>query len=521
MDIQTSKTGGIISYNSNDWLYGLIPNFSTDSSVYFDTTSVKGLAYMKDVNVWRKPGYLLPGFERAIAINLKEVDGILRNAISYGGYNYATGGTKLQKFTINNVLFNEEAFTNFPHTISRHDGHGGVTSLDLVTYDINVSSSRVKRLLYSWTDGTDGDIGIYDDDDFEATFNDDWLSTVVSGGAVLNSSTHHPLIIGADDELYVGNGRYLGQIQGATGANCTYNSAKLTLPADFTITSFAKVSNYLVIFAYKGSQNPEYRSEATAFFWDYVSEDPTYVIPLQGNYVNGGFSWKGTVGCFVEGRSSNPNAPIQTKLLYYNGSTFETLKEIDGSVPGNGGVDVVDNVIFFNSSGNIYQYGSPYKGYDDNLTLIGTGPYGNDGGMLKNLYSSRLYFSDLGLEMLSTNYSPNAQFVTPLLYPPFPDDYIGQIKKVRINWGSLTSNPGNAFSLFLNKGTGRDVKIVETKSVSKLSSTYFYDSVGGVFPKFTKLGIFGVWSLGSGGTPSTFVPPHIKSVEVYFDFIKE
>jgi hypothetical protein len=355
------------------------------------------------------------------------------------------------------------------------------------------------------------------------------MSTIPASGARLSNSSlevPHPMIVGDDNILYIGNGKNVASLNGTSGANGTFNSSALDLPDGYIITSFAKTRNFLVIFAYRpvsgGSNN---RSDATAFFWDYVSDSFTYAYSLPGFYVNGGFSYKGTVGCFVSGVSFGVFAGTikRLKLLIFNGDIFEIVANfgnVTETIPGHGGVEISENAIFWNSSGRIYQYGPSIVGLSANLNSISVLDGTTREGMLKFFNSSSFYGSsgtvaNGGLEKLLGSFYPG-NFYTPYITPPFGRFLRGRIKEVKVHWAEVTSG-GHSIALKINTAKGNTpttiVTGLSTITAETLITRYDRDSSGAPLPIFDSLQLEGTYTNVAVGN----VPPVLESVEIYYE----
>lgn len=506
---------GVIRWDGDDWLNGLIPQWSSSSGRYRKATNIKGLSYANAIDVHRTPGYIMPGAYGANMTNNSVVTSVIRDASVNGSTAYTIGGTKL-----NNLTLTSDTFVNsgsWPHTISAHGGHTSVDGQSTAIYYVGTT----KYLFYSWNDNTDGDVGRYD---LSATFDDDYMSTVPASAAVLLKTVPHPMIVGDDDVLYIANGNTLIGFDGQSGASGTILPTPLTLPKDYIITSFAKLANYLVVYAFKGAgdagNSSYYRSESTAFFFDYTSEDPTYKFNLQGNYVNGGFSYQGTIGCFVQGRSAYSYSNKLSSLLIYDGSKFVSVATFEDNIPWHGGVEVADEVIYWNSAGVIYQYGTPHTGYKKILGRI-TNVIGGTttGGILKNFGGAALYASagtttNGGLQNLSSNYYFQSLFATPIVNPGFNRDYKGKVERVKIYWGAAASG-GFALTLQLNTDSATTTTIVSNlQTVTDLVTTYDTAALNAALPFFGTIGLIGSWA--STGGDEISIPPYIEAIEVYF-----
>lgn len=513
--------GGMIRWDGSDWLEGLIPQWGIGS---YTPTDVKGFAQSYGIDPFRRPGYLMPGVKSTDYTNASVVDAVLKNGVVNGSSAYLVGGAKVHNIAdvlITTLTDNIGSGGIWPHTITPH-GHASCVVEDVISYYIGTT----KYLFYSWNDNTDGDIGRYD---FSTTFDDDYISTVAASGAVLNKDYPHPMVVGDDNKLYVGNGKDLAVFDGQVGANGTWNISALDLPSDYIITSYAKTKDFLVVYAYKSAGNSSsYLSEATAFFWDYVSSSYTYAFPLMGNYVNGGFNFNGTVGCFVEGQSVDMGTSKSSRLLLWDGDReFKTIETFTSAIPGHGGVVNTGDVLFWNSSGTIYQYGTPHIGFKKALNKVTLVDGSTARGMLRNFYTTKLTSSSGtttsgGCEILSSGFYPGSCF-TPMTNISFAEDQVGKIRNVKIYWYGVNGSNCNTIMVKLVTDRGRwsttvidkDIPTVRnTVPTSLVSQFKLLDDFGNPYPSFSSIGLD--VSYNGGATP-TNTPPIIEAIEVYFD----
>lgn len=505
-----------IRWDGDDWLSGIIPHYAAASILTAATlTTGKGFAFARNVDPMRSPGYIQPGCTGSNATNNSVIDGYLKNAVPNGLVAYAIGGGKLHEITISSNTVTNGA--TFPHTIS--DGHATYDGQDVALYYVGAT----KYLFYSYNDATDGNVGGFD---LSATFDDDWMSTVPASGAVLSKDYPHPMIVGDDNILYIANGRNVASLQGQTGANGTFNPSALDLPNDYVITSFAKLPQCLVIFAYKaaaGTGTNYYRSEATAFIWDCVSDTFTSAYDLDGNYVAGGFNYNGTVGCFVQGNSPELGSTKLSRLMLFNGSEFQPKLSFRHNVPQWGSVEVISNCIYWLSglsggSAVIYQFGSPYEEFDNKFNYI-TEAGGDFAGMLRELSSGSLFVSSGtttsgGLQKFAgTGYAANSLFTTPNINLTFPEFSQARAKTVKIYWGNVSTTHSVSVNLLTDRGN------TITEIVSRLGSNvstltkYEEDASGNPLPRFNSIALNVSWDT----TSSTNAPPIIQAVEVWFE----
>lgn len=508
--IQLGKTEGRVTWDEKDWLSGL----NTQSNV--NAFLGGSLLNASNLNPYSPLGILQPGFLAENVTGVSAVTAVLKNAVIHNTKAYAVA---------DNALLHEIAVTTgevttpttFPHMITAHGGHSTVTGEDVITYYIGAT----KYLFYSWKDATDGDIGRYD---LATTFDDDFMSTIPASAAVLDTKNPHPLIIGDDDIMYIGDGNNVHAFDGQTGVNGTLSKNDLILPKGYIITSFAKYNNQtLVVFAYKqSSSSGNFQSEAKAFFWDYLALDPFKIVDLDDYYVTGAFSWKGTIGCFTEGSRDIFAGNKIRKLRLFNGSEFDILAEFSDSMPVNGGIQTYANHIAWNAGGKLYFYGNVFKGLDNVLNQVSAGS-GTTSGLYK-MFSSGVQLissgttTSGGLQLFANNkWIADASTYLKNAFPEF-NGKKGKIKKVAVDWfGSTTGGRRISLQVIYDQAASNDIFTYLQENSYSAVSEYYNDGGGNPLPEFTKsLGIFLVWD-GSTGTSTS--APRVKSITVDFDII--
>lgn len=520
--IKRTERGGVIRWDGKDWMAGLIPYFTSTVNLM----GGDGFLYNLGVNPYNRPGYLIQGPLPVNVPNASLIDAVLKNGAGNGNMAYPIGGTKLHEISATTGAVSNTA--TFPHTITAHMGHNTVDGSDSVIY----YAGGTKYLFYSWVDNTDGDIGRWD---LSATFDDDFMTTVPSGASATGFQNTTlktiPLIVGDDNILYAGNGRYVAAYNGNLGTP-TINYQALDLPSDYIITSFAKLKNFLVIYAYKGATNSGgtfFKTETTAFFWDYTSDSFTYAFNLPGNYVNGGFIYKNTVGCFVFGENYGFTNSHQNKMLIFNGDKFDVIKTYptNGSgitIPGHGGVEVFDDVIQWNANGYIYQYSSPINGVaEGSLNVLSKVSGGSSGGGMLKAFNVSIIFASAGTGTnggLQSFFSTSgnaypAEWRTPFIYPPFQKFSQARIQEVKIFWFG-TAVAGHGFTLNINTNlSGAVTTIIDnTTTVSNLITSYFVDTNNNPLPVFSNLQLDAVYSSSGSNL-------QIAAIEVYYEDINQ
>jgi len=495
---------GVIRWDQNDWLTGLVPSFGVADDI---TQGPPGFVSQTAIHPYRAVGYLSPGYQNASVTNDDEIDGILKNGISDGQYAYIVGGTKIYK--LDTTGFSFENTGAWSHAVTAHGGHSSVVLSDIVKY--NVGSTEYA--FYSWNDNTDGDIGRFD---LSSTFDDDYMSTVAASGAVLSTTNEHPMIVGADDILYIADGNVIQAFDGQNGANGTYTADRFTLPKGFVITSFAKSPTHLVIFAYRAiSAGTQFRSESVAYFWNYIDDDPDYVYKLDGNYVNGAFEWAGTIGCFVQGQAPIVGTGVSKtkKLMLFDGSRFKTVVNFTSEIPTYGGVEVFDDTIFWNAGGQLYQWGGVYPGYPRAVNKIMKSSSGSTSGMLRNFDGSRLYMSsDTGVDLYKDGFH-SSSFQTTVFIPDFPPNKRAKAHMMRVYWKDLVTSTGSFdLQILINRGLDTKTVLNNLDTVSDYVTKYWKLDDGSEFPTFDGIALKGSWSSSTTNSPA--VPGR---VELHFE----
>lgn len=528
--IKQWENGIVARWDKDDWTAGLAATYGASQ----DTRPTDGMNLTTAVDPFRRYGFLSPGYTPTDATNVSEVTAILKNGVVSGNKAYCIeGGNLLHEVAVATTTPTIQNTGSWPHTIAPHGGHTTVVGEDVIRYSLN----GTPYIFYSWNDNTDGDIGRYD---ISATFDDDYVSTAATSGAVLNKNYPHPMTVGDDNILYVGDGPNVASLQGSTSAGI-WNPSALDLPDDYVITSFAKTRLFLVIYAYQTS-DPTFsagaflRGKTTAFFWDYTSDSFTYAYDMTGNYVNGGFNIDGVPGCFVFGKSADNVNAKQSKMLLFNGSNFDTVVDFTDDIPGHGGVEVSGNTIFWNSDGHIYSYGTPFVGRNNSLQRLYKGDGTTGRGMLRNFLGTSLQASSGtgtsgGLNVFLSGFNEGSSAYTGQKQLPTSSRETYQVMFMRVGYfNKVDSATATNFAIAINSDDngsttsnqrGQFVYVYENESgaASDINQIIkIYDKPSGVsstgdLPRVTSsLGIFMNWAQSGQGTTDA---PCVEYVEVY------
>lgn len=460
-EIKYTKEGGKIIWDRDDWSTpGLAPNYSNSL-----TPSVLGgnkLQSMGAINPFRKWGVPLPGYRPSTATNSSVVSEFLRKGIVNGtAAVIVSNGAKIHQFDGTNTITNSG---NFPYSVTAHGGHSSPIGNDCLAYVTNISSVPTQRYFYSWTDNTDWDVGM---SDFPFTSADDDFMSIVPASPFIKATYAagkdypHPLIVGDDDVLYIGDRNFLHALDGRNGADGKFSPAVLILPYGWIMTSFEKTDAGLMIFAYFSTVTTDnYRGQARAFEWNYNELDISRSFNLNDNFTSESFTLGTTIGIFTSGRVTDPqNVSKKSRIQLFDGTKFVPMIAFIGTIPIRGGVEVQGESVTWNSDGVVFCWGSKTLGEKSGLNKIAQGG-GSSTGMLTTFFDSNNILAVSsgattagGLQMFSTNYEAtigvsNCFFLTPLCEPFFPEGFRGKVKLITVEFSNIV-NPSNTAELSL------------------------------------------------------------------------
>ncbi len=458
--------GGTITYDEQDWLAGQ------------DTTSAgnngrkigNGLAFSEKIDPLRNLGYISPSNNTLSVTNNSSVTSLVRGGVMKGQEAYLIAGTNPGSGQSGGIVHKLESLVAgtinitapFPHTIS-HGAHTSIAGYDIVNYTANVGGTPTLLNFFSFSDNTDWDVGIYN---YGAnTFDDDFMSTVPATpltGATLTGGllNPHPLIVGDDDILYMGDRNFVHAYDGATGTNGTFYEKVLTLPQGWIITCFAKSNDQkLLIGAYYSPSNYQdsfYLGSAKVYKWNYLDLDFDYAYNLNDNYVSELLNWGEGIIAFTEGRKTQTETGTK-KLQALTSNGFKVLQTYSsGVLPVRGGVDVIGTDIYWNG-GLIYFYAK--NPFGDNY-IFGSinGSSSGLAGMCKTFtnignihWSNGTQAAGFGVQYALSDYGESAIGYGKVATPIFPERKRGRLKKVDLYFKeTMVGGAGGGRSFRLN-----------------------------------------------------------------------
>lgn len=250
---------------------------------------------------------------------------------------YGIGGDKLQQIT-------SSAVTNagaWPHTINKA----------AVTGEDGESIAVINGALYYFYNhsGSAGDIGKYD---LSSTFDDDWGSTTPTGFAALQNAPH-PSVVGNDNVIYFGNGRYCGYYDPDSN---TLSADDFDTPVGGEVVDVRYLNSRVWIAVNTPNIAGNNNSTATIYVWGGVGvsswddfPNPRWFGKVGAMYPFGSrmFVWYQEVG-YTGGY----------KLGYINGNEITPVCAFSGSLPNFGQVSEKEGMLVWVSDGQLHRWGS-------------------------------------------------------------------------------------------------------------------------------------------------------------------
>lgn len=342
---------------------------------------------------------------------------------------YAVGGAKLYKFSSTAVTSDG----TWPHTIDKaaqtaEDGEDVAVFQGNLYYTYNHSNTL-------------GDVGKFD---LNATFDDDWGSTVPTGMATLTGGVPHPIEVGGNDVMYIGNGRYVTSYDGTT-----FIQQALDFPSGTVIQSLAWNSDRLWIAANKSSLTGSNKQAASIYMWDGTATSWDLEVKIMGT-VAGMHVRNGVLFVFYQDITSTGGY----KLGYVDGSRIVDVANFTGGLPAFYQITDYKDFILWNANGNIFAWGSGDKDLPVKLFQLADGGYSTVGSVVCPFGTPIIGSTE------STNYKL-AQFSgfdvnsnwKSLMFDVSGETTVpSQIQGVRINFEQLTSGARVDWKLLNNRG---------------------------------------------------------------------
>lgn len=516
---QQTKDGGVIIWDQNDWLQGLASGYGTASTINYQKLG-KGSEWLHAINPYLNSlGVLQPGLlgtalteNASIAATLSAV--CVERTGTAATYWLLEAGANIHQIAIASP-YTISGTSPFPYAITHHSG---IVGEDIITFNIN----GTENVYYSFNDGTDGDIGKAV---ITGTFDDDWFSTSGGLAVALNKSVPHPMIVGEDQKLYIADLTTSGTLAKIWQINDSGVVAKFEtiVPRNYVIRAFAKTGEHLVIFANKIKASVtaiNQRGDAIAIFWDMSSSQYDYKYDLNDNEVTAGFYFKGVIGCFTTGRINEfANIGYRSKLQIFEGGRFIPIFNFAEESPKYSGLDIVNNMLIWNSGGVVYSYGSPYPDYPNVVNKI-TQCAGTTNGFLKTLNGLEIYAST-GATTSNEVFKQSDTFYDTSAWrgltaePLFPTHKQGRVDYWEVGFfGNATGGRTCTVQLDFDYGatTKTLLNAVSTITTGTQIRRGSKDTSSASFPRFSAIKPKVSWAAGSGSSAA----PKIAFIKIYY-----
>ena len=408
---------------------------------------------MKNVNVL-VPDYITQGLGLADLTNGNQA-GVVSELINFildkavaNDETYGIGATKLFKISSTTVISD----ANWPHTIT--DCIRGESVLHLKG-----------KVYYLFNKASDGDIGLLT---LPNTFDDDWGSTVPTGKALLQKSSHPSA--GKEDIMIFGNGRYLGTyIQG----NDTLTVNKLDFGEDHEVADVIFHANQWYIAVNEGVSGSN-RTIGQIYLYDGAAIssilDDEASIGLQR--IGFLFVLNGVV--FVAYQDLSDTAGY--KIGYLAGRQIKPLAYFSGSLPTFAQKTLYKNTILFISGSLIYSCGAVTPEFPIQLSQLAKGGHATVGALAAPFGTPMVASSDGSANHRLAKFSgfdTDCEWRS-IIVPTISGRLVGYISEIIILTRTLGANARCDLKLEYNQASSEN----EAKQITGTGKRRFVFNVG-------------------------------------------
>ncbi len=352
-----------------------------------------------------------------------------------------------------------DAYDSTIQTIVADGGHNfttlpstGAWGEDIVLYKVGANF----RVFYSWNDSGDGDVGIFTPGG--AAVNDVFMSgtaTHADSGTKLSAAVPHKMVEAANGKLYITNGRYVAEYDGANGANGTINKTKYDLGVGWIAQDVRVYGNYLAVAAIKSGGayiNYSFASNCRVNLWNMTESGLGLVYEIEDSYLSAIYVTNSRLFAWTSGRNNTQ------KLWEFDGQKFILLWEAATytTLPTPRQIEVYKNLLTWATSGGVL------LAMDLATNGVHVPYFVNDGttdvttiGFLKNIDQSKLWVGGLYsstyktsyLTVNSTSFATGGKDLRTRLYPL---SFKATITGFRFFLSQLAASAQVRFSLFKN-----------------------------------------------------------------------
>lgn len=415
------------------------------------------LATMVNIDM-TNPGYITQGPGLANLTNGTQaaaVTTLIKGATDYAVTSdlaYGVGGSKVYSFSSTTVTNG----ATFPHTIDK-SGVTGETGEDVALFQGNLYYS------YNYTSVVAGDIGKYD---LASTFDDDWGSTVPSGAGVLVGGVPHPMRVGLNDTMAIGNGRYVALYDGTT-----FQPQALDFPTGSVVQSLAWNSDRWWIAVNNTSLSGSNKVSSSIYVWDGTTNSWEMEIKLMGSV--GGLHVKNGI-LFVWYQDITSTGGY--KMGYVSGSNITDLANYTGGLPAFYQITDYKDFIIWNSNGLIFAYGSGDKDLPVRLFQLADGGYSTVGCVVCPFGTPIIASNESTSYKLAkfSGYDTTSSGATLMFDTTGKDAKVpSTLNCIRFNFEKLTSGARLDWTLVNNQGVTLHSDIISFAKLGAVSSKLY------------------------------------------------
>lgn len=305
-------------------------------------------------------------------------------------------------------------------------------------------------IYYAYNTSGSPDIGKWD---LAATFDDDFMSTVPTNGAVLpdGSASEHPMVVGGDNIMYIGAGRYVSSYNATTNV---FTAQALDLPAGMDIVDIRWHQGRLWIAANRGNLGSQDKAFSQIYVWDTFSDSWEYDIAVVGR-IGTMYIKDGAIYLWWREVDSTVNDAVVSKFGYLEGLIPTVIRSYNGGLPNHGQVTHRRGFIFWGSPlsdagtppyEHIFAYGSPDPTIQPRLYMPVSSELINAVGAIASPFGSLLIgYDTIGgvftlARMDDDNVTPSVYATTTLYESPWVR--IGNVnQKMVVNKIVVMTNP--------------------------------------------------------------------------------
>jgi len=365
---------------------------------------------------------------------------------------YAIGTTKL--FSLSSTTVTSGA--TFPHTI---------------TSCTNGESIQVLKgnLYYIYNTAGGGDIGKYN---LNATFDDDWGSTVPTGMATLQNAIHPS--DKKEDILLFGNGRYAGTYIVATD---TLAPTKLDFGNDAVVSDVLYNSGQWYIAVNSGITGTN-RTEGQIYTYDGAATSSTLSDEAGVGMQRIGFLYRINGVIYVAYQDLSSTGFI---IGYIAGNQIKPLARFTGALPTFNQKTLYKNTILFLSSGLIYSAGAFIDSLPFQLSQLADGGYATTTAIAAPFGTPMIASNDGGSNFRLAQFSGFDTACTwkSIIFPLVSGLNLGYADSITVLTKSLGASAQCALTIEANQNTSTST----SQSITGTAKTRHY---------FTNLGISGI-----------------------------